>query len=102
MSQEGSVLSEEISSKKQGRIDPVRIRQGRKNCPYCYQRMPYRKLGVRVSQWSPGLYGWFCDDHPHVTILDGTIMPNEDHWANKDKERRESVMKRSLGALFKR
>lgn len=102
MSQEGLVLSEETPSKKPGIADPVQIRQGRKNCPYCYRRMPYRKLSVRISQWSPGLYGWFCDEHPHVTILDGTIMPDEEHWANEHKERQESVMKRSLGALFKK
>lgn len=56
---------------------------------------------MEMSQWSPGLYAWFCSDCP-VVILDGTIMPGETTWANEDKEYQALRMRQSLGAIFKK
>lgn len=92
-------LEKESKPKK---IDPIRLRQGKRQCPRCHHEMPYRRVSVKTAQWSPGLYAWFCDTCPSVMVLDGTIMPEETAWANQDKERRDKRMKQSLGALFKK
>lgn len=97
------MLAAEIGTKKTrpARLEIIRARQGKNSCPNCHESMPYRAVSTKMSQWSPGLYAWFCSRCP-VTILDGTIMPGETTWANDDKERQDSKLRQSLGAIFKK
>lgn len=95
-------MTEQDEESKIRKIDPIRLRQGKRECPRCQSKMPYRRVSSRVAQWAPGLYAWFCDECPQVIVLDGTIMPGESTWANRHKEDRDKKMKQSLGALFKK
>ena len=98
------MLAEENAPPKRSgpsRIERIRFKQGKKTCPNCHESMPYRAVSMEMSQWSPGLYAWFCPRCP-IAILDGTIMPDETTWANDDKERQDQKLRQSLGAIFKK
>jgi hypothetical protein len=84
----------------------IRIKDGKKSCPWCWGKMRYLRVEGKMELWSPGRYAWFCTGCP-VTILDGSIVPNDDNWdtrIKRDEKRRLSSMLASVirGAKKKR
>ena len=63
----------------------VRIRDGKRCCDQCFEKMRYRPVSGAMKGWAPAPYAWFCPKC-RMVLLDGSIDPGEPTWDYKMKE----------------